>query len=120
METGEILKYLRLESDLTQKELAEKLGIGQSTIVGYELGEREAIATNLIKYADFFNVSIDFLLGRTDELGAIVSTVPQSSDEDREVLSLFHTLTPEYQAVALNTLRSWASVPAKGVSKKKA
>ena len=66
MKTGKILKSLRLESNLTQKELAEKLGIGQSTIVGYERGYRETIATNLIKYANFFNVSTDYLLGRTD------------------------------------------------------
>ena len=88
MKTGEILKSLRLESNLTQKELAEKLGIGQSTIVGYERGDRETIATNLIKYANFFNVSTDYLLGRTDDLGnvtAMPSAVPALAVDERRL-----------------------------------
>ena len=50
------LKELRVEAGLTQKELADKINIGQSTIVGYERGEREATLTNLSRYADYFNV----------------------------------------------------------------
>lgn len=65
----EILKSLRLEADLTQSQLAQKLGIGQSTIVGYERGDREPTASNLMKYASYFNVSMDFLTGGNENDG---------------------------------------------------
>lgn len=116
------IKELRTEKGVTQKEIATQTGISRSVISEYEAGKAEPTANVVIKLADFFDVSTDYLLGRSDDLGAVnsVPVVPQFSEEDREVLSLFHTLTPEYQAVALNTLRSWAGIPATGSSKKKA
>lgn len=69
METGKILKELRIEANLTQSELSKKLSVGQSTIVGYEKCEREATVSNLIKYAKFFNVSLDYLTGLEDDFG---------------------------------------------------
>lgn len=64
MEFSVILKNLRLREDLTQKELAEELKLPQSTISKYEKGQLEANYKNLIKIADFFEVTIDYLLGR--------------------------------------------------------
>lgn len=63
---GERLKELRIEKDLLQKDLAEKIGITQQSISFYESGRREPDNELLIKFANFFNVSIDYLLGRTD------------------------------------------------------
>ena len=62
-----ILKKLRLENDLTQKELAKKLNMQNTAISKYELGERESDITTLDELAKFFNVSTDYLLGRTDQ-----------------------------------------------------
>lgn len=64
MEFSLVFKNLRLKEGLTQKELAEELKIPQSTIAKYERGQLEANFKNLINIADFFNVSIDYLLGR--------------------------------------------------------
>lgn len=64
MEFSKIFKKLRLSESLTQKDLAEALKIPQSTISKYENGQLEADYENLIKIAEFFNVSIDYLLGR--------------------------------------------------------
>lgn len=64
MEFSLIFKNLRLREKLTQKELADELRIPQSTIAKYEKGKLEANYKNLIKIADFFEVTIDFLLGR--------------------------------------------------------
>lgn len=63
---GERLKELRAERALLQKDLAEKLGITQQSISFYEAGKREPDNELLGKFADFFNVSVDYLLGRTD------------------------------------------------------
>ena len=105
--TSEILKNLRIESGLTQKDLAQKLNIGQSTIVGYEKGEREATATNLTKYANFFNLSVDYLLGRTDELGGTIlspaNSSPLSADEQK-LLNGFRSLSKSTQEMLLRVL----------------
>ena len=57
---------LRLERGLTQKEFAEAVGLPPVTISNYELGKREIRTANLIKIAEYFGVSVEHLLGKTD------------------------------------------------------
>lgn len=64
---GDRLKLLRNEKGILQRELAEKLNITQQTISLYESNSREPDNETLIKIADFFNTTTDFLLGRTDQ-----------------------------------------------------
>ncbi len=60
------LKELRRERRISQLKLAMDLGMNQNTISRYETGEREADYKTLCLLADYFNVSLDYLLGRTD------------------------------------------------------
>ena len=60
------LKELRKQKGISQLKLAMDLSMNQNTISRYETGEREADYKTLIKIADYFNVSIDYLLERTD------------------------------------------------------
>ena len=60
------LKELRKEKNISHLKLALDLSMNQNTISRYETGEREADYKTLIKIADYFNVSIDYLLERTD------------------------------------------------------
>ncbi len=62
---GSRLRQLRKEDDLTQRELADNLGLAFSTISMYERGIREPDFETTESIADFFNVSMDFLLGKT-------------------------------------------------------
>lgn len=57
------LKELRKDRKLTQKQLAEDLGIATSTIIKYERGEREPNIQNIKRFAQYFGVSVDYLLG---------------------------------------------------------
>ena len=61
------LKEMRKLRKMTQQRLAIELNMNQNTISRYESGEREADYQTLIRFADFFNVSIDYLLERTDD-----------------------------------------------------
>ncbi|WP_035711003.1 helix-turn-helix domain-containing protein [Salibacterium aidingense] len=61
------IKYLREHNGLAQKHVAEKLGIKNNTLSGYEAGRREPDASTLNKIAEFYGVSVDYLLGRTDD-----------------------------------------------------
>ena len=58
------LKQLRKERQISQLKLAFDLNMNQNTISRYENMEREADYATLIKFADYFNVSLDYLLGR--------------------------------------------------------
>lgn len=60
------LKELRKKKNISQLKLAMDLHMNQNTISRYENGEREADYSTLIAIADYFNVSIDYLLERTD------------------------------------------------------
>ena len=60
------LKELRKKRGISQLKLALDLNMNQNTISRYETGEREADYYTLIKFADYFDVSIDYLLERTD------------------------------------------------------
>ncbi len=60
------LKMLRKAGKISQLKLALDLNMNQNNISRYETGEREADYNTLISIADYFNVSIDYLLGRTD------------------------------------------------------
>ena len=60
------LKQLRKQKNISQLKLAMDLDLTQNSISRYETGEREADYATLIRFADYFNVSIDYLLERTD------------------------------------------------------
>ncbi len=60
------LKEIRKSKGISQLKLAMDLNTNQNTISRYETGDREPGLNELIKIADYFNVSIDFLLERTD------------------------------------------------------
>lgn len=60
------IKQLRQEKSLKQDDLAKTFGISQQTISSYEKGIREPDIATLKKLANFFDVSLDYLLGKTD------------------------------------------------------
>ena len=94
---GSILKKLRLELNLNQKELADKIGISRSSIAMYETDQRTPDYETINALSDFFNVSSDYLLGRTNIRNYEEYTIAahtddrtqQLSDEDRKQLDDF-------------------------------
>lgn len=72
------LKQLRLSNNLTQTEMAKILGTSQPSYQKWEKGVRTPTPKNLEKIANFFNTSVDYLLGKTD--------IKNNSDIDEEAL----------------------------------
>lgn len=64
---SEKLRDLRLKRSLSQKELADALGISPSIISGYETDERVPSLERLLALADFYNCSVDYLLGKSQK-----------------------------------------------------
>ena len=90
------LKELRISQNFTQKDLAEKLSTTQTTIGKYERGELEPSIETLQKLANFFECSIDYLVGREDDFGNITvqseSSAPVLSADERELLEHFRAV----------------------------
>ena len=61
------IRDLREDRDLTQKQIAQYLGMSQTGYSKYETGENDIPTAVLIKLADFYHTSTDYLLGRTDK-----------------------------------------------------
>lgn len=60
------LREVRKSKGISQLKLSLDLNMSQNTISRYETGDREPGIIELIKIADYFNISVDYLLGRTD------------------------------------------------------
>lgn len=67
MEFSERLKKLRKDTDLTQVDVAEKLGISQPAYASWERGVKKPTQDNLVKIAQVLNVSVDYLVGNSEE-----------------------------------------------------
>ena len=83
---------LRKERNMTQMSLSTSIHVSQETISAYETGRHDPTAENLIRIANFFQVSVDYLLRRSD--CRIAQSYDQLSPEDAELLSLFHNASP--------------------------
>lgn len=67
------LLELRKEKNLTQQEISKLLKMARTTYSGYENGSREPDNVTLDKIANFYGVSVDYLLGRTDQKNQVLS-----------------------------------------------
>ena len=67
MEFSERLKDLRKQAGLTQVDVAEKLGISQPAYASWERGVKKPTQENLVKIAQVLNVSVDYLVGNSEE-----------------------------------------------------
>ena len=63
----ENIRSLRIDQGLTQREVAKVLGISQNTYSQYEIGVLNYPVDAIVKLADFYQVSTDYLLGRTSQ-----------------------------------------------------
>jgi len=91
MKFHEVLRELIEDNDLTQKRLAEELGIPASTMGGYVQGTSEPDFATLLQIADYFDVTTDFLLDRranqisSHEENRVLHLMAQMSDYERDL-----------------------------------
>lgn len=88
---GERLKKLRKEKKITQEELGNKINVTKVSISGYENGIRNPDTDTLQKIADFFGVTTDYLLGRTND-SVEVSIAGQEINLSQDELKVFEEL----------------------------
>lgn len=108
-ERGAILKSLREEKNLRQADLADFLEISQQAYQRYENGTSEPNGDGFIKLADFYNVSTDYLLGRTEvremnRLSADALTEEQVREIDDAIVSSYERLPLESRRAFIKML----------------
>ena len=104
MTTGERIKILQEEKSVSNKAIAELLHVASNTVSGYVNDKSEMTFYSLVKIADLFNVTTDYLLGRTD-----VPEVPlRLSEGERRLILELRTLSPDQKAVAAQNIRFMA------------
>lgn len=93
------IKSLRKAKKITQKQLGDVLGVAESTISMYESGNRQPDVDTMRKIADYFNVTIDYLIG-----GENISS--SDKDElDEKIIKIFGSLSEADQAQILDYAR---------------
>lgn len=95
---------LRSEKGLSQRELARIMNISQGTYNNWENENTQPSIEQLIALADFFEVSVDYLLGRTDENGTVIQSAEQKNGQ--ELLKLYKTADKDIQAAILTILKN--------------
>lgn len=88
-----VIKDLRMEHNLTQTALANKLGVKQGVITNWELRGSEPTAEYLIKLANIFQVTTDYLLGLENEEGIIVMQ-NNLTNEENYLIDIVRQLNP--------------------------
>ena len=97
------IKILREERGWTQNFLADRINISRQVLSNYENEINQPSPDVLIKFADIFQCSIDYLLGREDDLGVISlqSQTAELSPDGQELLDMFSALDADYKAQIL-------------------
>lgn len=99
------IAQLRKEKHLNQTGFAMKFNITQYMVSAYESERHQPSIELLVQFADFFNVSVDYLIGRTDIRMKISSLNRNDFSEDEIcLLDYFNSLTEEQKQIALGTV----------------
>lgn len=92
MKTSEIIKILRENKGISQADLARELRVSRSTISMYESDDRIPTSEMFINMADFFNVDVDYLMGRTTKTTILPETIKYSTPRDQRSRTLLKNM----------------------------
>ncbi len=95
------IKLLRLENDLTQQELADRVHVNHMTISGWERGTRRPSFDYADALADLFDVNLEYLVGSSDVRGRYPRHTDQTvtvTPEERAILDAYRTASDDLRA----------------------
>ncbi|MCM1509089.1 MAG: helix-turn-helix domain-containing protein [Ruminococcus flavefaciens] len=118
METKDILKELRKKHSLSMKEFCTQCDISFNTYQNYETGKRIPTAEILVKIADFYGVTTDYLLGREtpDPIQTLLSSVKVDS---KKFVETYQELPDLYQAILVDAMKRLSEAGTAELSKKR-
>lgn len=102
------IKNLRKQINKTQEEVAKNLNLQKQTFQNYELGKRKPDIETLIKIADYFNVSLDYLCGRQNKNLIFADSL---SDKKKELINMIKELNDDETLIAIGFVAKLANKP---------
>ena len=96
---------LRKEKHISQRAIAPLLHVSQSTYSNWENGKTEPSIKELVDIANFFEVSIDYLVGNSDEIG-MINIEKTISKEDLQILRTINSLPTQSKHLLMNFINS--------------
>lgn len=102
------IKNLRKQINKTQEEVAKDLNLQKQTFQNYELGKRKPDIETLIKIADYFNVSLDYLCGRQNKNLIFADSL---SDKKKELINMIKELNDDETLIAIGFVAKLANKP---------
>ena len=104
----ENLKKLREEAGISQKQLAELIGVSQQSVNKYENHNIEPDIEVMIRIADYFNTSVDYLIGHTDVRRKIEATHAYELNADESaVIEGYRTLSEKQKHCIVAVIKSY-------------
>lgn len=105
------LRTLRQLSGLSQEKLAQKFDITQQAIYKYETGLSQPDLDRLMEFSDFFDTSVDYLIGHTEDPRPIPSAAPDTLDADGyTLLCCYRALPDNVRSNFLSLMQSYAAL----------
>jgi len=114
---GERIRACRENKGYTQKHVAEKLNIKNSSLSMIESGKYEPSLEVLKNIAEFYNVTVDYLLGKSDDSAMTEEQYKQLDEETKRILYMLEQIDPEERLVLESMMRAY--VETKLATKKK-
>lgn len=105
------LKELRSEAGVSMEQLAQALGVSNAAICKWENGIAEPKVTYLIRLADYFECTVDYIVGKTDDFGK--NRAPQAeppiklTQKERQLIGAFRKMGPVKKALLKQTIDAW-------------
>ena len=103
---GSVLKQLRKEKGILQSVLAKDINVTQATISSWEIERTAPNIEQLNLLANYFNTTVDFLIGRTDESNSYIYDL---AEEEKTFLKSYHKLTEKEQKAFKAMIETYVS-----------
>ena len=114
------LKELREERGFTQSEVAKAIGGTQSNLAKWEKNIVQPSAEFIIQLSDFFGVTTDYLLGRTDDLGVpVLGSAPQYSAEEQKLIQDYRGLSQPLKDMLQSLIKTWQGESTESTQRRK-
>lgn len=106
------LRYLRQRAHLTQQDMADRLQIDRSTYTKYETKSISPDQIGLLRIAEIFGVTVDYLLGRSEDSTPTLAVESNNEqicldEQEKLLLQTFRRLSPEKRQTLLNKIREY-------------
>lgn len=110
MAIGENLRFLREENGYSLKEVEQNTGINNGNLSRYERNLNFPSIELCIRLADFYQVSLDELVGRSEKTTSSTVSYPEIySTEERQLIEDYRSLTPPLRQMLQDTIQTWKS-----------